>query len=398
MAFIDNMTGFWSGGGFSSIDVDSVRTMGTLKATLSLPRHTIKSGIAFKDNTLEGYVEGKFISRFSPFSYLDYYTLVEAKVRNRTWGMFLQDSWQPSRRLRLNLGLRWEGQYLYDSQGEMSQSITDQFQPRLGFVWMTKKDGSQRLFGSYGRFGHDISTWFSLQHMVIGTIFESKYYDHDPRIDPSGGRTFIQVGNKSPHVDGLVGQHFDEFTLGYEVQFLDTLKAGVRGIYRELREGIEDAEDPLTKRIVYGNPGRGALKDYPRMRRRYRAVELTLANFTQGPFRFFSSYVYSRNEGNYPGLFDADRDQRRPNADFFFNKLDAILDYLPEFAGLLPNDRTHVIKYSGSYRFDFGLSAGAFVVWQSGTPLSEFGGLYPVEPWRILLAQRGSSGRTPRPI
>ena len=395
VAFIDNMTGLWSGGSFSSIDVDSVRTSAMVKGTLSLSSHTLKAGLAFSDNTLDGYVEGKFISRFSPFSYLDYYTLVDAKVRNRTLGVFVQDSWQPLSRLRLNLGLRWEGQYLYDSEGQMSQSITDQFQPRLGFVFLTKTDGSQRLFGSFGRFYHDISTWFSLQHLVVGTIFESKYYDHDPRIDPSGGSAFIQVGNKSPHVDGLVGQHFDEFTLGYELQILNTLKIGARGIYRVLREGIEDAEDPLTERIVYGNPGQGVLQDYPRMNRTYAALELTLQNFKEGPFNFFTSYVLSRNEGNYPGLFNADRDQKRPNADLFFNKLDGIVNYLPEFEGLLPNDRTHVFKFSSWYHFGFGLSAGAFIVWQSGTPLSEFGGLYPVEPWRILLMRRGSAGRTP---
>ena len=395
VAFIDNMTGFWSGGSFSAIDVDSVRTSAMIKGTLSFNLHTVKAGLAFKDSTLNGYVEGKFISRFSPFSYLDYYTLVDAKVRNRTLGVFAQDSWQVFPRLRLNLGLRWEGQYLFDSEGKMSQSITDQFQPRLGFVFLTKADGSQRLFGSFGRFYHDISTWFSLQHLVVGTIFESKYYDHDPRIDSSGGLEFIQVGNKSPHVDGLVGQHFDEFTLGYELQVFNALKVGARGIYRVLREGIEDAEDPVTRRIVYGNPGQGALQDYPEMRRSYVALELTLQNYREGPFNFFSSYVLSRNEGNYPGLFNADRDQKRPNADLFFNKLDGIVNYLPEFEGLLPNDRTHVFKFSGWYQFRFGLSAGAFVVWQSGTPLSEFGGLYPVEPWRILLLQRGSAGRTP---
>jgi hypothetical protein len=395
VAFIDNMTGFWSGGGFSAIDVDSVRTMAMLKGTLSFPSHTVKTGVAFRDNTLDGYVDGKFISRFSPFSYLDYYTRVEAKVRNRTLAVFLQDSWQPINRLRLNLGLRWEAQYLYDSEGEMSQSITDQFQPRLGFVFMTKADGSQRFYGSYGRYYHDISTWFSMQHLVIGTVFESKYYDHDPRIDPSGGREFIQVGNKSPHVDGLDGQHFDEFTLGYELELFDTVKLGARGIYRELKEGIEDAEDPVTGRIIYGNPGKGALADYPGIRRQYAALEIALQNFRPGPFNFFTSYVYSRNEGNYPGLFNADRNQKRPNADFFFNKLDAIVNYLPEFQGLLPNDRTHVFKLSGWYHFRIGLSAGAFVVWQSGTPLSEFGGLYPVEPWRKLLVKRGSAGRTP---
>ena len=349
-----------------------------------------------KTTLLYRYVEGKFLSRYSPFSYLEYYTLVDSKVRNRILAAFFQDSWRIHSRFRINLGLRWEGQYLYGSDGKLAQSITDQFQPRFGFVFLPKEDGSQRLFGSVGRFYHNISTWFSLQHMVEGTIFESKYYNHDPRIDPSGGMTFVQVGEKSPRVDGLIGQHFDEFTLGYELGIFSSLfRLGMRGIYRVLREGIEDAEDPVTQRIIYGNPGRGALKDYPRMHRNYKALELTLHKVGAGSFNFFTSYVLSRNKGNYPGLFNADRNQKRPNADLFFNKLDAILNYLPDFEGLLPNDRTHVFKFSGWYNFNFGLSTGIFLIWQSGTPLNEFGGLYPVQPWQILLVERGSAGRTP---
>ena len=395
IAFIDNMTGFWSGGSFSEIDMDSCRTSALIKGTFTLTRHTFKGGIEFKDNSLDGYVQGKFLARYSPFSYLQYLTLVDSRVRNRNLAAFLQDSWKIHSRLRLNLGIRWEGQYLYGSDNKLAQSITGQFQPRLGFVFLTKKDGTQRLFGSAGRFYHDISTWFSLQHFVDGTISESKYYDHDPRIDPSGGMTFVQVGFKSPHVDGLIGQHFDEFTLGYELELFGTHKLGVRGIYRVLREGIEDAEDPATRRIVYGNPGRGSLQDYPEIHRGYTALELTLQKIQTGPFNYFASYVYSKNQGNYPGLFNADRNQKRPNADLFFNKLDAILNYLPEFEGLLPNDRTHVFKLSGWYNFPFGLNAGAFILWQSGTPLNEFGGLYPVQPWQILLVPRGSAGRTP---
>jgi len=395
IAFIDNMTGFWSGGSFSSIDVDSYRGMATVKGTLNLGPHAVKAGLEYRNNTLDGYVEGKFLSRFSPFSYLEYLTLAESRVHNRALAAFIQDSWRVRSRLRLNLGIRWDGQYLYGSDGDLAQSITDQFQPRLGFVFLTKADGTQRFFGSAGRFYHDISTWFSLQHLVDGTVFESKYYNHDPRIDPSGGMTFIQSGVKSPHVDGLIGQHFDEFTLGYEILAFGSLRFGVRGIHRVLREGIEDAEDPVTQRIVYGNPGRGALKDYPRIRREYSALELSFRRQGPGRFNFFSSYVLSRNKGNYPGLYNSDRDQMRPNADFFFNKLDAINNYRDEFIGLLPNDRPHVFKFSGWYRFPFGLNAGTFIIWQSGTPLNEFGGLYPVEPWRILLKERGSAGRTP---
>jgi hypothetical protein len=63
--------------------------------------------------------------------------------------------------------------------------------------------------------------------------------------------------------------------------------------------------------------------------------------------------------------------------------------------GLLPNDRTHVFKFSGSYHFDFGLTAGTFLLWQSGTPLSEWGGSSIGPPWYAFLRQRGTAGRTP---
>jgi hypothetical protein len=53
------------------------------------------------------------------------------------------------------------------------------------------------------------------------------------------------------------------------------------------------------------------------------------------------------------------------------------------------------VKGSGFYRFDSGFNVGASALWQSGTPLNEFGGgLYP--PWfPSFLQTRGTAGRTP---
>ena len=62
--------------------------------------------------------------------------------------------------------------------------------------------------------------------------------------------------------------------------------------------------------------------------------------------------------------------------------------------GLLSNDRTHVFKFFGSYRLPFGLSAGAFFIWQSGTPLSEIGTSAIFVGFPKYL-QRGTVGRTP---
>ncbi len=86
-------------------------------------------------------------------------------------GLFLQDTWQATDRVVLNLGLRWEGTwnpdpliapqdtyfapYLDDPRFPSDGTIpdaTDNFQPRLGLVWDASGDGSNVLrlnAGSY---------------------------------------------------------------------------------------------------------------------------------------------------------------------------------------------------------------------------------------------------------
>lgn len=60
--------------------------------------------------------------------------------------------------------------------------------------------------------------------------------------------------------------------------------------------------------------------------------------------------------------------------------------------GLLPNNRTHSFKFSGSYRIDLGLTFGGSFVWQGGTPLNEFGS--DANPTSFI-QRRGKAGTTP---
>jgi hypothetical protein len=109
-------------------------------------------------------------------------------------------------------------------------------------------------------------------------------------------------------------------------------------------------------------------------------------------FNFLASYVLSRTYGNYGGLFDAATHYGGANVTAAFNDLNSAWEYA---TGLLPNDRTHVFKFSGSYRFPHGLAAGISFIAQSGTPLSEYADLgNALNSWK-LLSPRGSIGRTP---
>lgn len=391
--FIDHETGVWSGGSGQTLDVSDAATTVSAKGTVILGDHTLKAGLEYKHvstdvfeffNTLD-----RFVDTTNTETYTSIITTTDSDVGNRIPSVFVQDSWQVHPRLRLNAGVRWDGQFIIDSNGDVAQKITDQYQPRAGFVYQPGEMGTQKVFGSYGRFYQEFGTAVSALYHSEGVDWVFIDYDHDPRVDPTGGVTWWTVGGPiHPEVDDLEGQHFDEFTLGYERRLGNYLKAGVMGTYRTLRNGVEDAWIDDIGEFRLGNPGKGLLTDYPEMKRDYSALVLTVERAGGKRVSFLASYVLSKTHGNYSGLFNQEYGFPQPN---FNGDFDDPL-YTENFDGLLPNDRTHRFKLSGSYRTDFFVTMGASLLWQSGTPKSIYEGPFLI--WRFV-EERGSSGRTP---
>ena len=73
-------------------------------------------------------------------------------------GLFAQDAWTIGRGLTLNLGVRFDKEYLPASTtaGLSSNPINfswgDKIAPRIGAAWDVFKDGRMKVFGSYGKF------------------------------------------------------------------------------------------------------------------------------------------------------------------------------------------------------------------------------------------------------
>jgi hypothetical protein len=392
MLFIDTETGVWSGGYPEEAVFASTQYAGGAHATWTLGAHALKGGVEYEDNKLDADARFEALVRFSPVTYLEFLRVIDGAVHNRVPSVFVRDSWRITEWLRLNAGLRWDGQFLIASDGGVAQKITDQYQPRLNVIYLPGELGTHKVTASFGRFYQELPTLLSTLYHTEGSLQRQTIYDHDPRVDPTGGFVIGQTDEVQAEVEDLEGQHYDEFALGYE-QLLDRgFKGGVRGIYRTLRQGIEDAEiSPGSSEFRYGNPGSGALSDYPEVDRDYYALELTVVRSGDEKINCMASYVLSRTEGNYPGLFNSDFNFAWPNANASF-------DYLENVAygnGLLPNDRTHVVKLSGSYRFDRGLTVGTWLSWMSGTPQSEFGGSSIGPPSFNFISKRGTAGRTP---
>jgi hypothetical protein len=395
--YLDESTGtpIVSGGlGFDGRD-NVARTGVRASLLAALGSHTVKVGIEYEDNLLDEHNDlsgrpgspGGFLRRSDETTWVWDHGEGGGRFRNRIPTAYVQDSWRIGGRLTLNAGLRWETQYLTHG-GEVAQSFTGEWQPRLGIIYQLGELGTQKLSASFGRFYEQIPIDFMTAYDIDFGFFSSVQYSHDPRLDPTGGDTLRSCCTFGglPRQD-LDGQYFDEFTLGYERSIGRAFRAGVRGMYRTLRSAIEDVYDPATGGLVMGNPGRGTLTFAPRPRHTYAALVLTFEK-PEGRFNFLASYVLSRSRGNYEGLYSYSQQGPLPNDGVAFDQPSSY----SLSTGRLQNDHPHVLKFSGSYELDFGLTVGTALAVESGEPSNEYGlspeGFYFIQP-------RGGAGRTP---
>lgn len=384
-----------AGGTGERLDVNSSTFSFETSITRHFNRHLFKTGVEYKEIDLNIDNIIHCLNVWNESSYLAYIMRAKGLLKNRLPSLYIDDTWNMTKRITLKGGIRWDGIFIYDSKGNQAQSILGQYQPRLASAYMLSE--KSKFTVAAGRYADDLmmfgSTLYHLGGYQLGLA-----WDHDPRIAPgkydaSDADTSFYLGGKiAPAVKNLKGHYFDELSLGYEHLFSRQWKFTSRGIYRVLRNILEDGEAPEGSFIFqYANPGSGPLSEYPKATRIYRALELTLEASPSDRLNLMASYVLSSNRGNWSGIFYQDFRWAMPNCTPQFD----FVEVTRNAEGLLPNDRTHVFKLNGSYDSGIGLSGGFSFIWQSGTPLSEFGNSSRVSGSPVFLVPRGTAGRLP---
>ena len=111
--------------------------------------------------------------------------------------------------------------------------------------------------------------------------------------------------------------------------------------------------------------------------------------------RCIASYTYSKEQGNFPGLFSTETGQLDPNITSQYD-LPALL---ANRYGPLGLDRPHNLKVDGFYRFDLKqaglITVGASVRAQSGIPHNVLGADATYGPGESYLLPRGAAERSP---
>ena len=379
-----------SGGYYYRVRYKNRRYNANISSILLLKKHVIKSGFEYETNALDAYTNKETLFKVNENLYRKWYHYMKEDVSNFVSSAYIQDSWSLTSRLHLNFGLRWDGQYFYDADGNQAQRITDQFQPRIGLVIQPGTPGTQKIYGHFGRYYEQVPMNFLYFHFMPRVEFVT-WFKEDPRLTTSeGDTTFNLITDILQGVDGLEGQYLDEFVIGYEKEIVNRLKANVSGTYRYLGQVVQSIFDE-NNNIFYGNPGKGRLSDFPKFTREYTALQLSLERYGSNGLNFLASYVWSRNYGNYSGIYDSEHRLEFPNA----SRTLCQIEQIPNSTGMLPNDRTHSFKFTGSWAFTSGLSIGTSFYWHSGTPLNEFGGTTYGPPLYSFLVKRGAAGRTP---
>jgi hypothetical protein len=390
--FNDDAARIWSGGVGVSWNAFRQSTMASIGGTILAGSSTLTMGVDYRVNSTDNQYEYHNIVTYSEADFVESIGRGFQTLHHNIPSLYIQSRCQLLSSLNLQGGIRWEQQYVVGSNGKVVQKVIVPLQPRVGFSFLPSGDGSHKIFGSFGRFSQELGLFLSTAYHSDQGYDYTIAYPQDPRISRAGADTLSS--SRGPHfiypeVEDLRGQFFDEYSLGYEQSLFGSVRATIQGVYRTLREAIEDAFVLSEFRFRYGNPGRGILAEYPRPERVYRALIVTLERHDDEHFNFLVSYVLSRDHGNYEGLFDSFLHSEFPNQNWSFDNPRVAMT---NTTGLLPNDRTHVFKFSGSYRCAFGLTTGVSFIVQSGTPLSE----YANRPVGIqFLVPRGSAGRTP---
>jgi hypothetical protein len=432
----------------------------TYVATLAGQSHTLKAGYALNDvgnDVLNDHANGSFEvywgQAFSRAAVTDergrygYYVWQDGlknqgDVRGRNQGFYLQDTWRAGSRVTLNLGVRFESEYLppYKSVvngvrvgNPVSFGWGDKIAPRLGAAWDLRGDGRSKASATFGIF-YDV-----LKYELARTAFGGDYWwSHvyrldDPDVlklsadDPGAlGEEITAFDNRSLPIDAegrLQGIDRDlepakgnELTLGLDHQFRPRLVGGVRYTRRRLLRAIEDIgvlDAAGSEVYLIGNPGRGRTRDpgsvyggqapngtflVPEAVRNYDALEVR----GQGQFgglQLLASYTWSRLHGNYSGGANSDESGRQDPGvsrafDLPYYYFDASGDQAPK-QGPLATDRPHAFKLFAHWSFRTRMGAAQLGLTQlllSGAPDST-SVLYLSAP--TFPFGRGDLGRTP---
>jgi len=339
--------------------------------------------------------------------------VLQEKTKTLTIGGFVQDSWSILDKVTVNVGLRWDGQYLYDKDGVLSIKLQNEWSPRIGLVWDPTQQGKAKIFASYGRYYEDVpldiaDRALSGESQIIANHrcdpLTDKLTGCDANTRPRGTNLFspsrkwrVVASDKTAVDPGLNPASNDEIVAGAEYEVLPNARAGLTYTYRNMVRTIEDMSADDGNTYFLGNPGEGIAKSFPKATRTYHAVTLQFSKTFSDLWLAQASYTWQRLRGNYEGLFRNEDQQLDPNINSTFDLAKLLINQ----TGPLTADNTHTFKLYAAKEFVilpvFSVTLGLSYTGTSGSPINYTGPSNEsgYGPFQVYILERGQGGRLP---
>lgn len=250
--------------------------------------------------------------------YRDPVNLRTREAHDRDFGVYLQDTWRPTSRLTLNVGVRADFVKRYDGLFNIDREKSTEIGPRAGFSYMVTQDARNVLRGSFVRvheqvMGRDGVTTFGAG--AVAATIDRYDMDGDGNFETALTTAARSATIASYEIDPKLHQPFvDEFILGFRKQFPAQLSVDIAGIKRTYKDNYARVDVngiyPSAPGQPFGgfglvDPNRGMVFQQTNNRwstLEYAAIELTIAkNFSKA---FQLSGGFNRQWQHYGGTWN----------------------------------------------------------------------------------------------
>lgn len=361
-----------------------------------------------------------------------YWRYLPTSVQKRTVGWatsmtmtqkayYLQDDWQVTQNVLLNVGVRNDHFTNYNDLGEAFVDEKNQWEPRIGASWDVKGDSSFKIYGNVGRYYLALPDNAAERAANRSTYITQKF--HYTGIDPTTGEpTGLTAAGPATSPDGEYGlpkdplqvtsrnlkpEYVDEFIAGFDKQLNEKWNYGAKAMWRELKTAIDDECSPgmiATKMTSmgldpsqYGNSLYGAsycrlinpgltntilvkndagtnsvivpmsMKDWgyqEGVKRKVGSLDLYLEHPFDGKWAARIDYTFSHGFGNTEGQVRSDFGQGDVSKTEDWDSW----QLMDGQNGQLSNVRKHQIRFRGSYQVTPEWLVSATLLAQAGTP------------------------------
>jgi len=319
-------------------------------------------------------------------------------------GVFIDDAWSITKRLTLNLGLRFDHQDGNITEvdrldanmqktgekvpGQDNILVWNNWSPRLGLVYQLTSDMKTILRANYGHYYEGMTLMiFAMMSKGFPTVYT---YGYNPETDayddfwyswdPSAGYGIGDVKNSlcKQFSVGITRELFTDLALELTYVYKYTDNFYSRWNTSALFEQVEYLDEYAGKNITVYEQTTPAEDNFftllnpPEFKQKYRGLIIGLQKRLSNNWLLNTSFVWSKANGvsNISQLGQGSRYGIQNPNQLINNNWDS----------LLQGDRTYMFKLQGTYFLPYGFSISTNFIAQTGKPIARMipvTGLYP---------------------